>query len=416
MVKKIFNKKIFLIYFVLVYINVQTFFAAVRFQPLKNNIKKNKTKDKEKDKINNNNNLIVNSNERVISGNNNISEDNDIQNNNNVIHNDNIDNDIQNDNNIQNGQLDNNIDNPDHDVNSEIDNDDDKKTAQMVLLRYIWVSFFLHHLLNNVYNNGLLLKKYKIKLNKDNLYSIYEDFVGANLIGYSTYDNLSTYLKKVFYLYTEEEKKILPFKKVDNKESSKKVDNKESLKNVDNKESSKFEKNTLGYSDFIIFFLKYIGNWVKNNGKMLTVYNYLNKNINNNSDDEYMWVFTLFFGYYVFNLVVNTITVQEEINSEFNFEDQKTFNIFKNQFYLKKLHESLLEKYGIYINYLNTIINKFSINTDYLKFLISKHRENCINNKYFVEYFTNIYYRPAVAEGQNSTSYMDCFYSYIREN
>jgi hypothetical protein len=58
MVKKIFNKKIFLIYFVLVYINVQTFFAAVRFQPLKNNIKKNKTKDKEKDKINNNNNKI----------------------------------------------------------------------------------------------------------------------------------------------------------------------------------------------------------------------------------------------------------------------------------------------------------------------------------------------------------------------
>lgn len=408
MVKKIFNKKIFLIYFVLVYINVQTFFAAVRFQPLKNNIKKNKTKDKRKDKINNNNNnLIVNSNERAVSGNNNIPEDNDIQNKNNIIHNNNIDNDIQNDNNIQDNQLGNNIDNSDHDVNSEIDNDDDKKTAQMVLLRYIWVSFFLHHLLNNGYNDKLLLEKYKIKLNKDNLYSIYEDSVGANLIGYSTYDNLSTYLKKVFYLYTEEEKKILPFKKVDNKESSKKVDN---------KESSKFKKNTLGYSYFIKFFLSYIYDWVKKDAKMLIVYNYLNKNITHNSDEEYMWVFTLFFGYYVFNLVVNTITVQEEINSEFNFEDQKTFNIFKNQFYLKKLHESLLEKYDIYINYLNIIINKFSCNTDYLKFLISKHRENCINNKYFVEYFTNIYYRPAVVDGQNSYSYMDCFYNYIREN
>ena len=95
-----------------------------------------------------------------------IPEDNDIQNKNNIIHNNNIDNDIQNDNNIQDNQLGNNIDNSDHDVNSEIDNDDDKKTAQMVLLRYIWVSFFLHHLLNNGYNDKLLLEKYKIKLNK----------------------------------------------------------------------------------------------------------------------------------------------------------------------------------------------------------------------------------------------------------
>ena len=409
MVKKIFNKKIFLIYFVLAYMNIPTFFAAIKFKPLGNEILKKKVVEENKDANNQNNNQSNNQNDinsekndnkncsdLILSGNIPENEENNI-----------INTSKKKEDSGNNGYINLNksceVSDDDEDYDENDDETNNKKNAKMILWRYILVSFFLYH---GYFYEADALKKYNVEFNEDNLYSVYFDYVGARNSDHSTYVYLSEFFKKMFAYYDDEEKKFLPFEK------------KEVVDKKTNKTKIEYEKKDLKYGACMQQFLQYIQTKDKSflsEKECQTVFNYLENNVKDSDKNiSVLWVFALFLGYYVFKCVLETIIVPK-IEHDINIDPSSpVLESLKRQFYLKRLHEELSKKYKLYMQYLHEIITKFSTQKARLEELILAHRENCICNKYFWTYFTNIHYRPLKSENSGG-NYMDCMGQYIRD-